>query len=194
MNSLTDKEINRASDGIDKALSTATRSNRGEVAFRILSVVRNLNDHIAFKIWKDVRPDQKMDINKVASKFGNVRPYQFVARFDHFLRASVSHFTPSEEGAERLMIKYYRYLLQLKKAVYDRYGMIILRNVDMFLEDLDEQTKDYSTKESILIKKYRQLTAEQQGAVENNIDYFIQVNKKDETTENGEDPFENKVG
>lgn len=102
MNSLTDKEINRASDGIDKALSTATRSNRGEVAFRILSVVRNLNDHIAFKIWKDVRPDQKMDINKVASKFGNVRPYQFVARFDHFLRASVSHFTPSEEGAERL--------------------------------------------------------------------------------------------
>lgn len=63
MNSLTDKEINRASDGIDKALSTATRSNRGEVAFRILSVVRNLNDHIAFKIWKDVRPDQKMDIN-----------------------------------------------------------------------------------------------------------------------------------
>lgn len=104
MNSLTDKEINRASDGIDKALSTATRSNRGEVAFRILSVVRNLNDHIAFKIWKDVRPDQKMDINKVASKFGNVRPYQFIARFDHFLRASVSHFTPSEEGAERLMI------------------------------------------------------------------------------------------
>lgn len=59
---------------------------------------------------------------------------------------------------------------------------------------LNEQTKDYSTKESILIKKYRQLTAEQQGAVENNIDYFIQVNKKDETTENGEDPFENKVG
>lgn len=124
MNSLTDKEINRASDGIDKALSTATRSNRGEVAFRILSVVRNLNDHIAFKIWKDVRPDQKMDINKVASKFGNVRPYQFVARFDHFLRASVSHFTPSEEGAERLMIKYYRYLLQLKKAVYDRYRCV----------------------------------------------------------------------
>lgn len=153
MNSLTDKEINRASDGIDKALSTATRSNRGEVAFRILSVVRNLNDHIAFKIWKDVRPDQKMDINKVASKFGNVRPYQFVARFDHFLRASVSHFTPSEEGAERLMIKYYRYLLQLKKAVYDRYGMIILRNVDMFLEDLDEQTKDYYQKVAAEIEK-----------------------------------------
>lgn len=54
--------------------------------------------------------------------------------------------------------------------------------------------EDYTKSEKELIKKYRQLTAEQQGAVENNIDYFIQVNKKDETTENGEDPFANKVG
>lgn len=51
-----------------------------------------------------------------------------------------------------------------------------------------------NTHEKEFIKKYRQLTAEQQGAIENNIDYFIQVNTKDETTENGEDPFENKVG
>ena len=89
---LTDKEIIKASDGIDKALSSITRENRGEVAFRILSVVRNLNDHIADKIWKDMRPNQKMDINKVASKFGNLSPYQFIARFDKFLRASVSPF------------------------------------------------------------------------------------------------------
>lgn len=158
MNSLTDREIIKASDGIDKALSTITRSNRGEVAFRILSVVRNLNDHIADKIWKDVRPEQNMDINKVASKFVNIRPYQFIARFDHFLRASVSHFTPSEEGAERLMIKYYRYLLQIKKAVYDRYGMIILRNIDMFLEDLDDQTKDYYQKVATEIEKRLRIT------------------------------------
>lgn len=80
----------------------------------------------------------------------------------------------------------------------DAYTFLILCAIYQISNVLDyflnEQTKDYSTKESILIKKYRQLTAEQQGAVENNIDYFIQVNKKDETTENGEDPFENKVG
>lgn len=131
MDTLTDREIMKASDGIDKALSTITRTNRGEVAFRILSVVRNLNDHIADKIWKDTCPEQKMDINKVASKFRGVRPYQFIARFDRFLRASVSHFTPSEEGAERLLLKYYRYLLQLKKAMYDRYDMVILKNVNL---------------------------------------------------------------
>lgn len=146
MSNLTDREIMKASDGIDRALASATRENRGEVAFRILTVVRNLNDHIADKIWKEVRPGQNMGLQKVASKFGNVPPYQFIARFDKFLRVSVSHFTPSEEGAERLMIKYYRYLLQLKKTMHDRYGIEILQNIDMFLEDLDEQTKDYYNK------------------------------------------------
>ena len=146
MNNLTDREIMKASDAIDKALDSATRSNRGEVALRIALVVRNLNDHIADKIWKEVRATQRMDINKVASKFNNVSPYQFIARFDHFLRASVSHFTPSEEGAERLLIKYYKYLLLLKKTMKDRYSITILRNIGKFFEDLDEQTRDYYQK------------------------------------------------
>lgn len=64
----------------------------------------------------------------------------------------------------------------------------------LILGDETNIVKEYTISEQELIKKYRQLTAEQQGAIENNIDYFIQVNKKDETTENGEGPFANKVG
>ena len=146
MNKLTDGEIHKASATIDKALLSINNTNRGEVASRVLSIVRNLNDNIADKVWSDLRPSQKMDVNKVASKFVNIRPYQFIAKFDKFLRASVSHFTPSEEGAERLMIKYYRYLIQLKELVHTRYGMDILANIDYFLEDLDEQTKNYYAK------------------------------------------------
>ncbi|WP_302812815.1 helix-turn-helix domain-containing protein [Phascolarctobacterium faecium] len=64
----------------------------------------------------------------------------------------------------------------------------------LILGDEANIVKDYTISEQELIKKYRQLTAEQQGAIENSIDYYIKANKKDETTENGEDPFENKVG
>lgn len=64
----------------------------------------------------------------------------------------------------------------------------------LILGDEANIVKEHTISEQELIKKYRQLTAEQQGAIENNIDYFIQVNKKDETTENGEGPFANKVG
>lgn len=146
MDNLTDREIMKASDSIDKALASATRENRGEIALRIVMVARNLNDHIADKIWKDIRPNDPRDINKVARFFNNIPQYKFISRFNTFLQASVSHFTPSEEGAERLMIKYYRYLLQLKKVMHDRYGVTILKNIDKFLQDLDEQTKDYYRK------------------------------------------------
>lgn len=153
MSNLTDREIMKASDAIDKALASATRNNRGEVALRIALVVRNLNDHIADKIWKEMRPGQQRDINKVARFFNTVSPYQFIARFNNFLQTSVSHFTPSEEGAERLLIKYYKYLLLLKKTMKDRYGITILKNISKFLEDLDEQTRDYYRKVAAQIEQ-----------------------------------------
>ena len=40
----TDREIIKASNAIDKALLSFNKSNRGEVATRILSIVRNLNE------------------------------------------------------------------------------------------------------------------------------------------------------
>lgn len=64
----------------------------------------------------------------------------------------------------------------------------------LILGDEANIVKDYTISEQELIKKYRRLTAEQQGAIENSINYYIKANKKDQTTENGEDPFENKVG
>ncbi|WP_293660154.1 helix-turn-helix transcriptional regulator [uncultured Phascolarctobacterium sp.] len=64
----------------------------------------------------------------------------------------------------------------------------------LILGDEANIVKDYTISEQELIKKYRQLTAEQQGAIENSINYYIKANKKDQTTENGEDPFTNKVG
>ena len=59
----------------------------------------------------------------------------------------------------------------------------------LILGDEANIIKDYTISEQELIKKYRQLTAEQQGAIENSIDYYIKANKKDEITENGERPL-----
>ena len=155
MTATYDKEILNASRAIDKALARMNKENRGETAVNIVTVVRNLNDNIAFKIWQEVRPGQAMGINKVASQFVSIRPYQFIGRFNKFLQKAVSHFTPSEDGAERLLIKYYRYLLELKKIMYDRYSVDIIENIDCFLEDIDEQTKDYYTKVAAQIKALR---------------------------------------
>ena len=77
----------------------------------------------------------------------------FFQKFNKFLQKSVSHFTPSEDGAERLMIKYYQYTLQLKKIMQERYGVEILKNIDNFLLDTDEQTEDYYRKVANEINK-----------------------------------------
>lgn len=144
MDLLTDKEIIKASDAIDKAFSGMTKQNRGETAQRILSIVRNLNDHVADKLWSDLHPQEPMAVNKVASKMSG--KYYYIKQFDTYLRTSVSHFTPNEDGAERLLLKYYKYLLQLKKLVFDRYRMDILKNINCFIDDTDEQTHQFYSK------------------------------------------------
>lgn len=152
MDILTDKEIIKASNAIDKALLSINKENRGEVAIRILALVRNLNDNIAEKIWTDLHPNIPRSVNKVGKEFANVPDYQFIGRFYRYLGKSVSHFTPSEDGAERLMLKYYQYMLQLKKVMKDRYDIEILENLDLFLLDTDNETQDYYNKVAEQIK------------------------------------------
>lgn len=100
------------------------------------------------------------------------------------LNIAQSTYAGYEKGVRKIPLEI---IVQLSKILNISPTILILGNEANIV-------KEYTISEQELIKKYRQLTAEQQGAIENNIDYFIQVNKKDETTENGEGPFENKVG
>lgn len=146
MDRLTDKEIIKASDAIDKALASINKDNRGEVSIRVLSLVRNLNDNVAEKIWMDLYPDTPRSVNKVGKEFSKVSSLRFIERFYQYLGKSVSHFTPTEDGAERLMLKYYQYMVQLKKVMKERYDIEILKNLDLFILDTDEKTQDYYNK------------------------------------------------
>ena len=142
----TDSEIIKASNAIDKALLSFNKSNRGEVAIRILSIVRNLNDNIALKLWLDLHPNEMKSVKNVAKEFASEKNYKFISIFHKYLSKSVSHFTPTEDGADRLILKYYQYILELKKLMKVRFGMEIVQNIDLFLPDLDVQTKEYYEK------------------------------------------------
>lgn len=100
------------------------------------------------------------------------------------LNIAQSTYAGYEKGARKIPLEI---IVQLSK-------ILNISPTILILGDEANIVKEYTISEQELIKKYRQLTAEQQGAIENNIDYFIQVNKKDETTENGKGPFENKAG
>lgn len=154
------RDILNASDAIDDALSIMTKENRGKTSRAILKNIRDLNDAIALGIWQDLYPSKPMGINKAAQQFFTDRAYKVIGRFDNFIQKALSHFTPSEDGAERLLIKYYRYLIELKRIMKTKYNVEILKNIDFFLEDIDEQTKDYYTKVAKQIDKNPQTSSD----------------------------------
>ena len=48
---------------------------------------------------------------KYVKKIGKLR---FLGKFHDLLQISVSHYTPDENASERLMLKYYEYLIKIK--------------------------------------------------------------------------------
>ena len=84
MDTLTNREILKASDAIDEAFAEMTSQNRGKISLQIVKIARDLNDHIADKLWSDINPQQPMSVNKVASKMQG--RYRFIAHFDKFLQ------------------------------------------------------------------------------------------------------------
>ena len=87
MDTLTNKEILKASDAIDEAFAEMTPQNRGKISLQIVKLACDLNDHIADKLWSDINPQQPMSVNKVASKMQG--RYRFIAHFDKFLQKSL---------------------------------------------------------------------------------------------------------
>lgn len=58
----------------------------------------------------------------------------------------MSHYTLDENGSERLMLKYYEYLLKIKIFLNDTYGLHVLDNIEDFPLDTDTELSEYHEK------------------------------------------------
>lgn len=59
---------------------------------------------------------------------------------------SVSHYTLDENASERLMLKYYEYLLRIKSFLKEEYNLDIFLNINEFPIKLDKTTQEYYEK------------------------------------------------
>ena len=109
-----DKQILNIDKVICRHIENLKNSTRGEVSQDILSQLRHFVEHIMLKIYangNDIEDTQ--DNVKQAVKYAkNETSLRHLSRFHHFLQVAVSHRTLEEENSERLMLKYYEYLLQ----------------------------------------------------------------------------------
>ena len=112
-----DLEINNIDNLIFQSIEQMTDYNRGFLSEHILKSLRDLIEHTAIKILsysKGYELELKHANTEEAVKFINNRgQYKFLTKFHRFVQNSVGHRTPTNDNAERLMLKYYEYLLRL---------------------------------------------------------------------------------
>lgn len=141
-----DKAILDTNMVICKSLSKFDDSERGLLSQIILQQLRNFVEYIAEKIYannNDIDPNDYEMKKKAISYIKTRGDYRFLLKFHSFLQKSASHYTLDENGSERLMLKYYEYLLKIKSFMLKKYSMEILENIEDFPLDTDPHFTEY---------------------------------------------------
>jgi len=141
-------QVRAASDSIEKNISMIT-ADRGFLSKNVLQYLRDLVEamivwaHTGDPVLRFTYQTQFDPARNFAKKQAIYRP---LTRFHAMLQVSVSHLTLDEDPSERLMLKYYEYLLRTRQIAKDHLGIEILRNLETFPLDLDPLLREYHEK------------------------------------------------
>lgn len=147
MNKL-DSEILTIDTAICKNIDKFHSSERGLLSQNILSQLRNFVEHIALKEELNGQDIQFTfeDLKNAPNRLQPRGPLGFLRKFHNFLQGVASHYTQSEENSERLMLKYYEYLLRIKTRLKNTYGLEVLSNINKFPINTDPALQEYYEK------------------------------------------------
>jgi hypothetical protein len=143
-----DAEILNINKVISNNIDRFDSSERGLLSQNILSQLRNFVDHISLKAYsKSKNIDNTYDNLKKAETYIKTRgDLRFLSNFHKLLQKTISHYTPDEENSERLMLKYYEYLLKIKSYLKNTHNIDVLENINAFPINTDSILKEYYEK------------------------------------------------
>lgn len=129
-------------------ISAFCNVSRGFLSQNILSQLRNLVDHTALKAFSNGRDiaityQNIEQANQFVHTKGNLN---FLYKFHKLLQITTSHYTLDPENSERLMLKYYEYLLKIKSYLYSVHNLTVLENIAQFPLNTDTTLKEYYEK------------------------------------------------
>ena len=160
---ITDRAICRYLDEIED-------STRGVISQDILAHLKNLVEHVMLKYYSpnvDIE-DSEENIEKAVEHAQTDSRLKVLYRFRNYLDIVASHYTLDEDSSERLMLKYYDYMLETKNLLYEDFHITILHNLDKFPLNLDTALQEYYSK---IAEKINQYDVDFAGAGEK---YYIQ--------------------
>lgn len=132
-------------DAICQNLALISEENRGFISQNILAQLRNFVEFTYIKIMK---PDEDIQISRdtipEAEKYvkGYGR-YMWLRNFHDCLQPSSSHYTRSKDVSERLMLKYYEYLIRIRDFYRENYKIEVLSNIHKFPLNQDKSLQEF---------------------------------------------------
>lgn len=154
-----DKKIYEANSYLERNIDKFKSDDRGFLSQNILAGLRTFVEYIAFKIYLDGKTETTVYNNNTVRNAldyikarGNIK---FIERFHYYLQISKSHYIEDDDGAERLMLKYYKYLILIKEYLIAKYNIEILKNIEEFPINLDTTFKEYYEKIAEVIKRIK---------------------------------------
>lgn len=151
-----DTQILNINKVICRHIDSVSNSTRGAVSQDILSQLRNFVEHIMLKYYSDGKDIENSydNIGKAIIFVKSQGKLKVLKRFHDYLQIVASHYTLDEENSERLMLKYYEYLLRIKILLKDDFSITVLDNLDKFPLNLDSNMQGYYEKIADKIKIY----------------------------------------
>lgn len=141
-----DEKIRELDDILCENIDLIDFKSRAFVAQNLLQHTRNLLEYVAIKAYSLKNPvvNDGYNIKTAALNFiAQDQKFLFMRKFHDYLQESVSHYTPDNDGAERLTIKYYEYYVILRDFVKRQYGLEILHNLEKFPVNQDKTVIGY---------------------------------------------------
>lgn len=143
-----DQQIRSADRAISDSIS-ALKGDRGLLSQTVLAQLRNLVEAAAVRLHTgDGRTEYTHEAIQAGVAFAGSaqRRINVLFRFHKLLQESVSHYTMDGDTSERLMLKYYEYLIRLRVLLRDDCSINVLANLEDFPVDLDPLLKEYYEK------------------------------------------------
>lgn len=138
----------RSADGVICQSIASVDDDRGFLSQTILAQLRNLLEGLI--VWAYVEDSAaEFRYDQVGSALVEVKAkakFRLLSRFHSLLQASTSHYTLDGDPSERLMLKYYEYLLRTRDLALKQFGIAILGNLELFPVDLDPSLREYHEK------------------------------------------------
>lgn len=150
-----DRQIINIDKVIYRHIGNIGVSCRGVISQDILAQLRNLIEHIMLKFYSQGK-DIENSYENISSAIKYVRSrgnLKVLIRFHEYLQIVASHYTLDEENSERLMLKYYEYLVKTKNLFEKNYDYTILDNLEMFPLSIDRNMQEYYEKIAVLLSQ-----------------------------------------